>query len=68
MATRSVELVEIRLKVDIEGDFHGLVSPRRGDRVQIQPEHAARYLAQGYCQQAEVGELGEPYKPWRGAV
>jgi hypothetical protein len=68
MATKSYEPVEIRLKVDIEGDFHGLVSPRRGDVVEVEPAHAARYLAQGDCQPAEARELGDPYKPWRVAA
>jgi hypothetical protein len=56
-------LVSIRLKIDMLGMFHGRGDLHRGDVVDVEAHHAARYFAHGYAQPAELAELGEPYRP-----
>jgi hypothetical protein len=68
MVAKSTGLVPIRLKVDIAGLFHGMSDPKRGDVVEVESYNAARYFAHGYAQPASVPELGDPYKPYRGAA
>jgi hypothetical protein len=64
MVMKSTGLVPIRLRIDVQGEFHGMSHPRRNTVVDVEPEHARRYFALGFCQPAEVRELGEPYKPF----
>jgi hypothetical protein len=69
MGVRSAELVQIRLKVSIAGDFHGVTDPQRGDVVTVESNHAAKYYKNGYAQPAsDKAELGRPYEPYRGAA
>jgi hypothetical protein len=68
MVTKSGGLVTIRLKVNILGLFHGLDSPQRGDVVEVKSYDAARYFMHGYAQPATDRELGDPYRPYRGAT
>jgi hypothetical protein len=68
MVAKDTRLVAIRLRVDILGEFHGVTHPKRGDAVEVESYDAARYYEHGYVQPAEVKELGDPYKPYRGAA
>lgn len=64
MVTRANGLVPVRMKVNIDGEFHGVTHPRRGDVVDVEPGAAQRYYKFGYCQPAEVKELGGPYREY----
>ena len=52
-----------RLKIDIEGGFHNMDSPRRGTIVELDPISAKRYPASGYIERKLTGEVGRPYAP-----
>jgi len=68
MEAKNTVLVAIRLKVNILGEFHGVTHPKRGDVVEVESHDAARYFAHGYAQPAADRELGDPYRPYRGAA
>jgi hypothetical protein len=57
------ELVKIRLRLDMQGQFENESSPRRGDVVECPRSHAERYLAAGYAQYDLTGPLGKAYEP-----
>jgi hypothetical protein len=68
MVAKSAGLVAIQLKVNLLGLFHGLDSPQRGDVVEVESYDAAQYFTHGYAQPAADRELGDPYRPYRGAA
>ena len=68
IAAKDRGLVPIRMRVDITGLFHNGPGPKRGDVVEVESHAAARYFELGYAQPASVRELGDPYKPYRGAA
>lgn len=68
MVTKSTGLVPVRLRINIEGHFHGVIHPRRGDVVDIDALSAGRYFRTGVCQPAEHKELGRAYEPYVGTA
>jgi hypothetical protein len=68
MVTKSNGLQPIRLRIDIDGEFHNQTHPRKGSVVDVEKQHAERYFALGIAQPAEVELLGEAYRPYRGAA
>lgn len=51
-----------RLKTDLEGLFHNLSNPRKGDIVLLNDADATRYLKAGYITRRLTGEIPPAYK------
>ena len=61
--------MKIRMKIDIEGAFHGQSGVRRGDVVNVDDENGVRYCALGYAEPVvdRVEERAVPPEPEKRA-